>query len=380
MVSMCKNIQILGFSVPVTKDPVNKFACKDCFNVESIRFFIENNSFEGHCSYCNCKTKVTEIEKIISLTLDAIKAEYCTKKDLPPQYMDSEIPIYTESILIEKKLTNNSKLITDISCSIPCREWFSFFYNDELGYCLSSWQNLIDITTHHARFFFEEFSRIEEYTLWGGSPLTTLKLLAKYIHSFCLVKKIPIGTFFYRARVSKDNLYDIIDDLCPPPKIKALSSRMSPAGIPLFYSSDNKRTSILETISDEIPQKISIAKFESIKDLTIIDLTELPKKDFFSPYKISIEFLENFVKDVKKPITQDGMEHIEYVPTQIVTEFFRYNFDNPKLNGMAYPSSKDGEKCYAMFFSRDNFIPSEHDEPSNQKDIFFKLNDVIHVP
>jgi hypothetical protein len=57
---------------------------------------------------------------------------------------------------------------------------------------------------------------------------------------------------------------------------------------------------------------------------------------------------------LSKSIEKDGREHIEYVPTQIVTEFFRYPFseDNKiSIDGIIYPSSKNiGKKACVLFF------------------------------
>lgn len=34
-------------------------------------------------------------------------------------------------------------------------------------------------------------------------------------------------------------------------------------------------------------------------------------------------FLREFVKSITLPVVHDGREHIEYVPTQVLTEYFR---------------------------------------------------------
>jgi len=53
----------------------------------------------------------------------------------------------------------------------------------------------------------------------------------------------------------------------------------------------------------------------------------------------------------------DGYEHIEYVPTQVVTEYFRYVVPEIaiyKIDGIVYPSAKEGGKnCCVLFFDND---------------------------
>ena len=82
---------------------------------------------------------------------------------------------------------------------------------------------------------------------------------------------------------------------------------------------------------------------------------------------------KKFVENISKSIVQDNKTHTEYVPTQIVTEFFRYVFPEITdivLDGIAYPSSKDGNVCYVLFF--DNEACGMNFELSNTEVI--KLN------
>jgi RES domain len=49
------------------------------------------------------------------------------------------------------------------------------------------------------------------------------------------------------------------------------------------------------------------------------------------------------VKSITAPVVHDGQEHIEYVPTQVLTEFFRQHvtaLDGSALDGIVYPSAR----------------------------------------
>jgi len=70
-----------------------------------------------------------------------------------------------------------------------------------------------------------------------------------------------------------------------------------------------------------------------LKDIYILDLTTLP----FIPsifeknnLKHSLKFLYDFMNDFMKPVYKDNKENIEYVPTQIFTEYFKFLFKNNK--------------------------------------------------
>jgi hypothetical protein len=69
--------------------------------------------------------------------------------------------------------------------------------------------------------------------------------------------------------------------------------------------------------------------------------------------RMPLIFMHGFVKDATKSVVKDGMEHIEYVPTQIVAEYFRHIFRNPdslSLDGITYRSSVVPQGiCFALF-------------------------------
>ena len=142
----------------------------------------------------------------------------------------------------------------------------------------------------------------------------------------------------------------------PPPLYKATSSRMSPAGIPMFYGALDEATVLAET-----PKKkpyITVAKYHTLVNLNILDLTELPPVPcIFDSHtrhqRTEVQFLHSFVENISKPISKNGAEHIDYVPTQIVTEYFKCLFKTRtrrRINGIFYPSSlRKGGKCCVLF-------------------------------
>ena len=66
-----------------------------------------------------------------------------------------------------------------------------------------------------------------------------------------------------------------------------------------------------------------------------------------------LQFLYRFRKEIRKPIAKDRKEHIDYVPTQIISEFFRHRFtyNEKNLNGIIFDSSKTDGKNMALFVS-----------------------------
>jgi hypothetical protein len=62
----------------------------------------------------------------------------------------------------------------------------------------------------------------------------------------------------------------------------------------------------------------------------------------------SIAFLRRFVEGLTLPVVLDGREHIEYVPTQVFTEYLRYSFP-ALLDGLVFPSVQ-GPGCNCVIF------------------------------
>jgi hypothetical protein len=65
-----------------------------------------------------------------------------------------------------------------------------------------------------------------------------------------------------------------------------------------------------------------------------------------------------FVKSISAPVVHDGGEHVEYGPTQVLTEYFRNQVSTPegsRLDGIVYPSARrHGGKSLVAFMSRED--------------------------
>jgi hypothetical protein len=182
------------------------------------------------------------------------------------------------------------------------------------------------------------------------------------------------------VRVSNSGAgYKTAAELGPPPVDKCISAnRMSPAGIPMFYGAFDEATALAET-TKETDEFATIGKFKTLRDVKVLDLTRLPivpsifdreKRDDRQP----IFFMRDFLRDFTKLVDKNGSEHIEYVPTQIVTEYFRHIYrhnDKESLDGIIYPSSvsKGGKAC-VLFCTGKNCTQDEQDK---KEDILLSL-------
>ena len=133
---------------------------------------------------------------------------------------------------------------------------------------------------------------------------------------------------------------------------------MNPAGIPYLYAAFDEETARSETLFNS-RRPYAMAEFKTKYTLNVLDLSSLPAQPSpFEPDRYNerheIGFLHRFQGEISKRVSKDGREHIEYIPTQIVSEFFRHRFLNvgAALDGIVFPSAKNEQgKNIALFAS-----------------------------
>jgi len=130
---------------------------------------------------------------------------------------------------------------------------------------------------------------------------------------------------------------------------------MSPAGIPMFYGALEEATALAETASRR--DSFAVATFEAKRELILLDLRNVPPVPGLfalpSPEKRAwAKFMRDFLEDFRRPIARKGGEHIEYVPTQAVTEYFRTvaEYEGKTIDGILYASArKEGAAAVVLF-------------------------------
>ena len=198
----------------------------------------------------------------------------------------------------------------------------------------------------------------------GVSASRMLDAISDAVEEVGLVRELPARTKLFRGRVGPGaRPYRSARRLGPPPPRKTVANRMSPAGIPMFYGALDEYTAVVETVLGRLKKGeiLNLGAFETLENIHVLDLTNVPAvPSLFSPSRYlrpTLSFLCSFVTDLSKPIKKDDRVHTEYVPTQIVTEYFRYSFHRdggPPIRGILYPSSraKGGTAC-VLFFTRE---------------------------
>ena len=239
------------------------------------------------------------------------------------------------------------------------RNWQWLSKEQRLSY---SWDEFKDLVKHKTRFLFIRWPKRRPSDPDDLSPLEFFNELVRLLYDLP-EKIIDVHTPLYRGRMSLEepdlNKFDA-DKLGPAPIDKAGANRMSPAGISMFYGATDIDTAVAEIGAHSSHSWAVVGEFKATEELRVVDLSNLPDlPSIFDTDEKAIErydgiaFLHRFIKDLTLPIVLDGREHIDYVPTQVLTEYLRYSFPAP-LHGLQFPSAQGSGHNVVLFFGPHN--------------------------
>lgn len=359
-----------------------KSVCSNCFEDYAIHEFINKNAVEQACDYCGNRSSepiAAPLEDVIDFLLEGIGMEW----DDPVNCVGWEdgwvgVEVIDSDELIRDRVgleDSNEEVLQDIINSIWDREWcqrdpYGLRTEEALTF---SWHSFCEQVKHHSRYIFFRMGD-EEGHFYDLDEIPASKMLdriswemSRLEYDIDIIKLIDAGTRLRRVRIHGDNeVYNTAKDLGTVSLEGAkYSNRMSPAGISMFYGAFDPETALKETIDREIElgKVASIATFKTLRGIRVLDLSELPRiPSLFDPKKrymrSSLMFMHNFVADLSKSVTKDNLEHVDYVPTQIFTEYIRYlytDIEGNRILGIVYPSARNaGGKAVVLFLENEH--------------------------
>lgn len=147
-----------------------------------------------------------------------------------------------------------------------------------------------------------------------------------------------------------------------PPSGLATAGRMNPPGISYLYCALERETALGE-LAPTPPTVLVAARFSLRSDVRVLNLCDLPPAP--SVFDIArndalewLGFLRSFAREISKPVRKDGSEHVDYVPSQVVCEWFAQVYRDGRgrapLDGVLYPSAVvPGGQNLVLFPRRD---------------------------
>ena len=363
-----------------SRDLSDKYVCTCHFQDKYLNGIIESHGKQGTCSYCGKKHTVCDMftlcEQIvwkIGLYFNSLddaglylaNGFYDDEQEVIPgykrigEYVVPENLTYFDSVdeLMDGLdfATDDDDLNDDIKSCFSTEQWISSDIYDEdrsVKYA-NQWDRFVNTVKHRGRFTFlatPEFRNIIQEK--EGHSDDILSVLSDLIIEQGLVKSLPKGTNLYRARKVDDvNLNYKFADITSPPDNLAFPNRMSPAGISMFYASFEKETATNECVGGD-SKGLIVGTFETTKDLKVIDLTSIPEQSFWVNNWQENQFLHHFNENITKRVDPKDTNHLQYIPTQVFTEYLRYMFRDSKgqqIEGLIYGSSKTEEKNIVLF-------------------------------
>jgi hypothetical protein len=310
------------------------------------------------------------MDEVVALVAESLTAEWSDAYGLvlwDHEEQQYAFPVReTDDILWDENLGALGDAFWDIVNAIDTKDWCprSFPSLSRSEVLMGSWNRLVQTVKHKRRFFFGFAPRLAQASEYFD-PLDLLKQIGRFAERFAVLRTVPPSTRFFRAQAhSATQVLVGCGRLGTAPSELALqSNRMSPAGIPMFYGATDTQTAVREVFDDtRVRPVVTVATFATTKPLVVLDLTAVPNvPSIFDEVRRHqrgpIEFLRSFAREIAKPIARDEREHIEYVPSQVVTEYFRDLYETrkgDKVSGILYSSVKrKGGVCCVLFASNE---------------------------
>lgn len=354
-----------GWSAP------DKHVCPNCVEDEFLRNLIRSNASIQHCDYCGKRTRkfsAAPVESIMPAVASALGYFYAEPTHAGVPYDGGWVfePTHTADALMGVPFECHDALFEDVADSFSNTAWIaaadghwaSSHRNEEWS---GEWRTFSEIVKHRSRHFFMSSAKDLESS-FRRSPLEVLELVGSMATRLGLLTTLPDATKLYRVRERVGGAAWPIcaDELGAPPSELANAGRMNPAGISYLYMSTTQGGALAEVLRGP-PCRAVIATFEVVGGLAVLDLTQLPPlPSVFDEANRQVRevvlFLDDFVADICQPVQKDGREHINYVPSQVVSEYFAQVFktsDGKTLDGIVYPSAVAPGSINLTLFPRD---------------------------
>jgi HEPN/RES N-terminal domain 1/RES domain len=360
--------------------PIGKSICPDCVTNPALKAIVEENLAWERCDYCGRQgeTVAADTYALMEHITESIETEWAEPVE--------ELPYETAEGGYQGDWCTFDELVHELGEDIGCdefvddviaayggrgwcqRDYFQARLDEALGF---SWERFAEIVKYRSRYVFMRLPDDDEYREYHEvEPAQMLSKIGELVVENGLVSEIPAGTGVYRARVhGRGDDAEGAAALGPPPRELSRSGRMSPAGIPLFYGAMDTETAVAEVWEgpEEGREAITVGRFTTTAPLSVIDLARVPEipsifdergRELRGP----LRFLHRFSRIVSEPVNRpprSEQEAVEYVPTQVVTDYFRNMFElehGRPIKGLVYRSARrDGGTCCALFIEREAF-------------------------
>jgi len=352
-------------------------ACGECAeSLEAVEELLRESGAKDTCSYCSSsEVSVIAVNDLMESLFEGIRSEYGQADEESMHIVEGSYMLNTEDgtdLLFWLGFSvENEALQNDIDEATRGFDWCPL---DPLAPAphersIYSWQRFARLVMHEVRYLFAEHAPPADWSIEIDAPIPPSEILSHIDDAVRgvpgLFKDLQAGDRLCRARWGADPAgYRRGRDLGPPPSSKATSAnRMSPPGISMFYGAVDEPTALVETVPRgrrALAKRPfgTVAAWELCVPAVFVDLTADPEMpSIFDPERRSqrsgIQFLSNFRAEISRKTSGAEAGNYEYVPTQVLTEYFRLAFETPdggRAAGILYPSAQGGRGANVVVF------------------------------
>lgn len=189
-------------------------------------------------------------------------------------------------------------------------------------------------------------------------------------HTQHLTAELDVDRSLWRARThGGGKAVGSAKELGTTPVDHSRNNRMSPAGIPMFYGAFDPDTAVAEGAQGKSDPLVTVGAFQVTGPALLLDLTRLkPVPSVFAAdgdERGQWQFLHYFERSLRaKPTTHE----IDYIPTQIVTEYFLKVFEGGQsFDGIQYMSDVvNGQVCVVLDIRNEACLDGPLDAAANE--------------
>jgi hypothetical protein len=340
--------------------------CSECVVDEALVAAIKHRGGTEPCDYCEQEPKAptasAPIELVLELVVDGLRHEYedpAEQMAWDEGYVGS---VYdTWDLLYDLEVTDREDVHRDVHGAIGLGHWCDLdpYAASPTEALTWGWEAFRTFVKHSRRY---TFLVTDDSTADGAGmiPMHAMpSAVAEAVNEGGRVTTLPASTTWWRLRPhhpSKD--YSSAKDIGTPPDNDARDNRMTPKGIGAFYGASTLAGARAEVAGYADPSHAaSYGQFTTTVPLTVVDLRELPAvPSLFDPLhrgeRAHAQFLRGFVADVTKVADPSDKQDLDYVPTQVLAETFRYELEGSEgpVAGVLWRSSKDPAVTSCVLF------------------------------
>ncbi len=347
------------------------FVCDRCIHDPYLADLVRQNAQQRHCDYCGRRARLANASPaadIIEAIGKAVHHYYNDPTDAGVPYDGGFIvePVGIDEVLLDLGLDCSDAFWQAVSGAFGASMWVPSVRGHWNGSQLSdrmrySWSSFQQLVKHKTRYHFAHRQADDREEL---SPTEFLEAIGHAAETLGIVSTIERGTLLHRARVrvAGSAWEPDAQTMGAPPSGLASAGRMNPPGISYLYCALERETALGE-LAPAPPVELVAAQFALCSDVRVLNLCELPKSP--SVYDVAcndelewLGFLHSFAREISRPVRKDGSEHVDYVPSQVVCEWFAQVHSEgdggATLDGILYPSAVvPGGKNLVLFPQRD---------------------------